>query len=237
MENEYTRTEMVIGSEAVERLKNATVAVFGIGGVGGNAAESLVRAGVGHIILVDNDIVSVSNINRQVFALHSTVGMLKTEAAKLRLIDIAPNLDIKTYPVFYTPENAENIPLEGVDYIIDAIDTVTSKIEIIRRAKLKSIPVISSMGTGNKLDPTRLEIADISKTSVCPLARVMRYELKKRNISGVKVLFSKEEPVKPQIDFDLKDKQTPGSVSFVPSAAGIIIAAEVIKDIINKGSK
>ncbi len=230
MEDEYSRTEMVIGKSGVEKLKNSTVAVFGIGGVGGNAAEALVRAGVGHIVLIDNDKVSASNINRQVFALHSTVGMFKTDAAKIRLLDISPSLDIKTFPVFFTPDNSNSIPFNEFDYIVDAIDTVTSKIEIIRKAKENSVSVISSMGTGNKLDPTRLEISDISKTSVCPLARVMRKELKNRNISDVKVLFSKEEPIK-------NESRTPGSVSFVPSAAGIIIAAEVIKDLLKEGSK
>lgn len=235
MKEEFLRSEMLLGKSAMETLKNAHVAVFGVGGVGGNAVEALVRSGVGHIDIIDNDTVSVSNINRQVFALHSTVGFPKVLAAKNRLLDINPELDIVTYNVFFTPDNSKDFDFSKYDYVVDAIDTVTSKIELIKCCKAVDTPIISSMGTGNKLNPSMLKIDDISKTSVCPLARVMRYELKKRNICKVKVLYSEETPIKPLFEEKNDERRsTPGSVSFVPPVAGIIIASEIIKDLVNK---
>lgn len=233
---QFRRTEMLLGKEAMEKLKNSRVAVFGVGGVGGHAVEALVRSGIGRIDIIDNDTVSVTNLNRQIFALWSTVGKPKVEVAKERLLDINPNLEINAHNVFYMPENADDFDFSEYDYIVDAIDTVTAKIELIKRAKEAGTPIISSMGTGNKLDPTKLTIADISNTSVCPLARVMRYELKKRNICKVKVLYSIEQPIKPIIpeNGDASDGRTPASTSFVPSVGGLIIASEVIKDLLNK---
>ena len=198
MENQFTRTEMMLGAEAVRRLNSARVAVFGIGGVGGYAVEALARAGVGEIHLYDSDRVSVTNINRQIIALHSTVGRLKTEVMKERIADINPSARVMSFPIFYGDETADSIDLSQYDYIIDAIDTVRSKLLLITRAKAASIPIISSMGAGNKLDPTRFEVEDIYKTSVCPLARVMRSELKKRGVKRLKVVYSKEEPIKPE---------------------------------------
>lgn len=223
------RTQAVLGESAVEKLNSAKVAVFGLGGVGGFACEALARAGVGGFIIVDNDSVDVTNLNRQVIALRSTLGRLKTEVMGERLLDINPEAQIEKYACFYLPENSEDIDLSGCDYIVDCIDTVAAKVELARQGKKLGIPVISSMGTGNKLDPTRLEVADITKTSVCPLARVMRKKLKDEGVEHLKVVYSKEEPVKSD---DLG--RTPGSVSFVPSAAGLIIAGEVIKDLVRQ---
>ena len=231
---EFSRTALLLGEEATERLQKARVAVFGIGGVGGHAAEALVRSGIGSIDLIDNDTVSVSNINRQLFALHSTVGMQKTEAAKLRLLDINPDLKITVYNTFFLPENAHEFDFSVYDYVIDAVDTVKAKLAIIECAKKSGVPVISSMGAGNKLDPTSFKVADIAETSVCPLARVMRTELKKRGIRGVPVVYSKETPIKPgeSHDFDnISRRQVPGSCAFVPSVVGLIIAGEVVKAI------
>ncbi len=223
----YQRTQALIGEESLEKIKKSHVAVFGVGGVGGFVVEALARAGVGKLTLVDNDTVKESNINRQIIALNSTVGLLKTEAFKARIKDINPDAIVETKEIFYLPETKDEIDFSAFDYVVDAIDTVSGKITIIERCKEQGVPVISSMGTGNKLDPTAFKIADISKTSVCPLARVMRYELKKRGITKVKVLYSTEEPVK-------RGDRVPASISFVPSAAGLIIAGEVIKDIIKK---
>lgn len=223
----YQRTRALIGEESLEKIKKSHVAVFGVGGVGGFVVEALARAGVGRLTLVDNDTVKESNINRQIIALNSTVGLLKTEAFKARIKDINPDAIVETKEIFYLPETKDEIDFSAFDYVVDAIDTVSGKITIIERCKEQGVPVISSMGTGNKLDPTAFKIADISKTSVCPLARVMRYELKKRGITKVKVLYSTEEPVK-------QGSRVPASISFVPSAAGLIIASEVIKDIIKK---
>ena len=223
MENQFSRTELVIGKENVEILKKSKVAVFGIGGVGSYVVEGLARAGVGNFILVDKDEVSVSNINRQIIALHSTIGKAKVEVAKARILEINPEAKIEIYKEFFMPET-KGIVDETIDYVVDAVDTVTAKLEIITRAKKLNIPVISCMGTGNKLDPTRFEIADIYKTSVCPLAKVMRKELKQRGIKKLKVLYSKEEAIKTEGNI--------GSMSFVPSVAGLIISGEVIKDII-----
>ncbi len=223
---------MLIGEEAVEKLKRARVAVFGVGGVGGYAIEALARAGVGAIDLIDNDRVSESNINRQIIALHSTVGRLKTDVMKERLLDINPQMDVRTHNVFFLPENADEFDFSGYDYVVDAIDTVSGKIALIERAKKANVPVISCMGTGNKLNPSAFVVADIEKTSVCPLARVMRRELKKRGISGVKVVYSTEEPKNESAEKSETGKPTPASISFVPPVAGLLLASAVIKDLI-----
>lgn len=229
MENQFSRTELVIGKEALVKLRNAKVAVFGVGGVGSYVVEALARAGIGSFIVVDNDEVSISNINRQLIATHKTVGRAKVDVVKERILDINPDCNVEVYKEFFMPESKDLFD-ENTTYVVDAIDTVTAKIDLILRANKYNVPIISCMGTGNKLDPTRFEITDINKTSVCPLAKVMRKELKQRGIKKLKVLYSKEEPIKQEI----KDggKRTPGSISFVPSVAGLIIAGEVIKDII-----
>ncbi len=229
----FKRTEILIGKENIKKLKSSRVAVFGIGGVGGAVCEALVRGGIGAIDIIDNDIISETNINRQAVAFSSTIGKAKTEVMKNILLDINPELTVYAHNVFYSKETEREFDFSVYDYVVDAIDTVTSKLMIIENAKNKGVPVISSMGTGNKLDPTMFEIADISKTSVCPLARVMRKELKDRGISNVKVLYSKEKPLTPAYFEDSKKRQTPGSMSFVPPVAGMIIAGEVIKDIID----
>ncbi len=237
MPNQFTRTEMLLGSEAVHKLKQCRIAVFGIGGVGGYTVEALARSGVGTLDLIDNDTVSLTNINRQIIALHSTVGMNKTEAAKKRLLDINPNIKINTYNTFFTPENSGEFNFSQYDYIVDAIDTVSGKIELAVQADKANVPIISSMGAGNKLDPTRFEVSDIYKTSVCPLARVMRRELKKRNIRKLKVVYSKEEALSPKCESDEDSgmkRQTPASIAYVPSVVGLIIAGEVINDIISQ---
>ncbi len=226
----FSRTEILIGKDSLKKLKDCRVAVFGVGGVGSYVVEALARSGVGSIDLFDNDTVSPSNINRQIIALHSTVGMPKTTVAHNRLKDINPDIKIKENNMFVLPSNIDEIDFSLYDYIVDAIDTVSGKLAIIEKATTENIPVISSMGTGNKTDPTKFEIEDIYKTSVCPLARVMRHELKKRGIKKLKVLFSKEEPVKPKTAES--EKPVPASIAFVPSVAGLIIAGEVIKDII-----
>ena len=236
MLNEFSRTELLLGGEAMERLKNARVAVFGVGGVGGYVVEALARSGVGAIDLIDSDRVSLTNLNRQIMALQSTVGMLKTDAAEARIKDIAPECKVVKYPVFYTPETAGEFDFTEYDYVVDAIDTVSGKIELVMNADRCGTPVISSMGAGNKLDPTAFEVADIYKTSVCPLAKVMRYELRRRGIKHLKVVYSKEIPVTPNgtsdcEEEDCKKRMIPGSVAFVPSVVGLIIAGEVIKDI------
>lgn len=227
----FSRTEMLIGKDALSRLKDCRVAVFGIGGVGGYVAEALARSGVGSLDLFDNDTVSLSNINRQIFALHSTVGKLKTAVAHERLKDINPDIEIKEHNIFVLPSNIDEIDFSVYDYVIDAIDTVSGKIAIIEKSAKEKIPVISSMGTGNKTDPTRFEITDIYKTSVCPLARVMRYEMKKSGIKKLKVLFSPEEPKKPSPTAD-GSKPVPASIAFVPPVAGLIIAGEAVMDLI-----
>lgn len=235
MEEVFSRTELMLGKDAMEKLKNSRVAVFGIGGVGGHAAEALVRSGIGAIDLIDNDVVSKSNINRQMFATISSVGELKVEAARKRLLDINPEVNIKCHNVFYLPENSDSFDFSLYDYVIDAVDTVSAKIDIIMKAKENNIPVISSMGAGNKLDPTRFEVSDIYKTSVCPLARVMRKAMKDRGVSDLKVVYSKEEPViKKEKVFGDNGKPVPGSIAFVPSVVGLIMAGETIKDLILK---
>ena len=223
---------MLIGKKNIATLMNSRVAVFGAGGVGSFTIEALARAGIGAIDIIDNDTVSKSNLNRQIIALHSTIGQLKTEVIKKRVLDINPDCIVTTFNTFVLPENIEEFDFSSYSYVVDAIDTVSGKLAIIEKATKEGVPVISSMGTGNKLDPTRFQIADINKTSVCPLARVMRYELKKRGIKKLKVLFSTEEPIKPTAEKDERGKIPPGSISFVPSVAGLLIGGEIIKDLI-----
>jgi tRNA A37 threonylcarbamoyladenosine dehydratase len=246
--NEFSRTQLLLGKEAMEKLSSSTVAVFGIGGVGTYVVEALARCGVGNFALFDDDKVCITNINRQLIATRKTIGRKKVEVMAERIKDINPKANIATYQVFYMPDNADEFDLSSYDYIVDAVDTVTAKIELIVRAKKNNIPIISSMGAGNKLNPTAFEVADIYKTSVDPLAKVLRHELKKRGIKNLKVVYSKEKPLTPICEEDsCKDscvcppgttrkctqrRSIPGSVSFVPSAAGLIIASEVVKDII-----
>lgn len=233
MDNLFLRSEMLLGKEAMEILKNSTVAIFGIGGVGSFVAESLARTGIYNLVLIDFDDISYSNINRQIHANINTVGNLKVDEMKNRLLTINPDMNIKVISEVYNIKSNSSIISSNFDYIVDAIDMVSSKILLIEESKNLSIPIISCMGTGNKLNPTMLEVSDISKTSVCPLARVMRLELKKRNIKKVKVVFSKEQPIKPiELEPSEGKRITPGSVSFVPSVAGLIIASEVVKDLI-----
>ncbi len=237
MENQFTRTEYILGKDNLAKIKNANIAVFGVGGVGGFCVEALARAGVGKFTLVDNDTVSITNLNRQIIALHTTVGMLKTEVMKNRISDINPEASVCCKNMFYLPENAALIDLTPFDYVIDAIDTVSAKIELIVRCDKLGVPIISSMGTGNKLNPFMFEVADIYKTSVCPLARVMRRELKARNIKKLKVIYSKEEPIFCNIppDTEMAGKRSiPGSISYCPSVAGLLLASEVISDILKK---
>ena len=241
MEEQFIRTQMLLGSEAMNRLRNSRVAIFGIGGVGGYAAEALARSGIGAFDLIDMDMVSISNINRQIIAAMSTVGRYKTEVMRDRILDIKPQADVVVHNCFYLPENEQEFNFNQYDYIVDAVDTVTEKISIICKAKKLQIPVISSMGAGNKMDAAAFRAGDISNTSVCPLARVMRRELKKRGIDSLKVVYSKEKPMKPMEEFmeESSDtgmlsnrRSTPGSVSFVPPVAGLLLAGEVVKDII-----
>lgn len=231
----FSRTELVIGKEALSNLSTSHVAVFGVGGVGGNCIEALVRSGIEKVSIFDNDVVSLTNLNRQVIALHSTIGQLKVEAMKQRLLDINPKVEVIVHALFVDKESIDTIPFEKYDYVVDAIDTISAKLLIIERCKQQSIPIISCMGTGNKLDPTQLQIMDIEKTMYCPLAKVMRKELKNRRIRKVKVLSSYEKPIKPlPSNEETNKRQVPGSVSFVPSVAGIIIAKEVILDLIKE---
>ncbi|MBO4898350.1 MAG: tRNA threonylcarbamoyladenosine dehydratase [Clostridia bacterium] len=232
MDNQFSRLSKLLGEDATEKLKKVRVAVFGIGGVGGYAVEALARSGVGTLDLIDNDTVALSNLNRQIIALHSTVGRYKADVMAERVADINPKAKVNTYKVFYLPETAEEFDFTKYDYIVDAVDTVSAKISLAERACAAGVPIISAMGTGNKLDATRLCVTDINKTSVCPLAKVMRYELRKRGIKKLKVVYSEEIPIKPE-----DDPRTPGSTAFVPGAAGLIIAGEVIKDILNGVNK
>lgn len=227
----FSRTQLLIGADGLQKLHNAKVAVFGVGGVGGYVVEALARSGVGGLTLIDPDRVSESNINRQIIALSSTVGQYKTHAAKARVMDIYPDCKVETLEIFYAPD-VTDFDFSSFDYVVDAVDTVSAKLAIIERAKSANIPVISSMGAGNKLDPTLFEVSDIAKTSVCPLARVMRRELKKRGIDHVKVVYSKEEPRPAKAVDEESGKAIPASIAFVPSVVGLIIAAEVIKDLI-----
>lgn len=235
MINEYSRTELLLGEEGVSNLKKSSVMVFGVGGVGSHCIEALARSGVGKLVLVDNDVVSVTNINRQSIAYHSTVGRYKTEIMKERIKDICPEIEVITHEMFVLPENIETLFTEPIDYIIDAIDTVTAKLALVEIAKEKNIPIISSMGTGNKLHPERFEITDIYKTSVCPLCKVMRKELKARGIRKLKVLYSNEQPINISgrvTEEEMgKRRSLPGSVAFVPSVAGLIIAGEVVREL------
>ena len=235
MREEFSRTALLLGNDAMERLQKARVAVFGVGGVGGYTVEALARSGIGALDLIDSDTVSLSNINRQILATHSTVGMLKVEAAKQRILDINPDAVVRTYPIFYTPETADQFDFTQYDYIIDAIDTVTGKLALVERATQAGTPIICCMGAGNKLDAAAFEVSDLSKTTMCPLARVMRKELGKRGIKHLKVVYSREEALTPvgaeEEAKAIGKRQIPGSVAFVPGAAGLILAGEVIKDI------
>ena len=236
-----SRSKILLESENVDSLMNKTVAIFGLGGVGSFVADTLARSGIGKFVLIDHDTISLSNLNRQLYALHSTLGKYKVDIAKERILDINPDCKIETYKTFVLNDTIDNFNFQNFDYIVDAIDTVTGKILLIEKAKEYNIPIISAMGTGNKLDPSKFQIADINKTSVCPLAKVMRYELRKRNIKNVKVLFSTETPIditnnaieQEILNNEVSNKhQVPGSVAFVPSIAGILIAREVILDFI-----
>ena len=252
MLNQFSRTQLLLGPEGMEKLKNARVAVFGIGGVGGYAVEALARSGVGALDLIDDDLVCLTNINRQIIATTKTVGRHKVDVAEERVHDINPHCVVRTYKTFYMPETADQFDFKEYDYIIDAIDTVTGKLELIVRAQEAGTPIISSMGAGNKLDPTAFEVADLYKTSVCPLAKVMRRECRKRGIKHLKVVYSKEEPIRPLEDMSIscrkhcicppgaerkctERRDIPGSTAFVPSVVGLIIAGEVIKDLIDYG--
>ena len=236
MDAQFSRTQILLGDAAMEKLQRARVAVFGIGGVGGYTAEALIRSGIGAIDLIDPDNVSITNINRQLFATHSNVGKQKVEVAKARLLDINPQADIRLHPVFYTPETADQFDFTRYDYIVDAIDTVTGKLCLAERAFAVGTPIISCMGAGNKLDGTAFQVADISKTTICPLARVMRKELKKRGIHHMKVVFTTEEAIKPvgaeEEAAAIGKRQIPGSTSYIPGIAGLLLAGEVIQDLI-----
>lgn len=231
MKEQFSRMENMMGAEALERLQRSCVAVFGIGGVGGYAAEALARSGVGRLILVDKDVVSISNLNRQLIATYSSIGKPKVEAMKARIQDINPDCQVETYECFYLPENKDAFDFTQYDYVIDAVDTVTAKIQLISQAQEAGVPIISSMGTGNKLDPSRLLVADIYKTKVCPLAKVMRHELKKRNVKKLKVVYSEELPMESKCYDETIGKAIPGSMVFVPGAAGLLLAAEVVKEL------
>ena len=254
MLNQFSRTQLLLGESAMQELANKRVAVFGIGGVGGYACEALVRSGIGAFDLIDDDKVCLTNLNRQIIATRKTVGKYKTEVMKERMLEINPNVDVRIHNCFFLPENADEFPFDEYDYIIDAVDTVTAKISIIMKANELGIPVISSMGAGNKLDPTAFRVADIYKTRVCPLAKVMRRELKKRGVKKLKVVYSEEQPAKPIEDMSIscrtncicppgaehkctERRDIPGSVAFVPSVVGLIIAGEVIKDIAGVNAK
>ena len=243
MLNEFSRTQLLLGEEAMEKLRNSTVAIFGIGGVGSYVAEALARCGVGSFALFDDDKVCLTNINRQIIATRKTIGRKKVEVMAERILDINPKAEVETNECFYMPDNADEYDLTKYDYIVDAVDTVTAKLELIVRANAANVPIMSSMGAGNKLDPTKFEVADIYKTSMDPLAKVMRHELKKRGIKKLKVVYSKEEPItetnyvcQPGTTRKCTERRPiPGSVSFVPSVAGLIIAGEVIKDMVQWG--
>lgn len=251
MLNQFSRTELIFGAEAMQKLASARVAVFGIGGVGGYAVEALARSGIGALDLIDDDKVCLTNINRQIIATRKTVGKYKVDVAKERINDINPDCTVTTYKTFYMPETSKDFDFLKYDYVIDAIDTVTGKIELVVNADKCKTPIICSMGAGNKIDPAAFEVADIYKTSVCPLAKVMRYELRRRGIKKLKVVYSKEQPIKPKDDMSISCREhcicppgtarkctqrrdIPGSTAFVPSVVGLIIAGEVIKDIVNK---
>ncbi len=248
MLNQFSRTQLLLGQEAMEKLKSKRVAVFGIGGVGGYVCEALVRSGIGAFDLIDDDKVCLTNLNRQIIATRKTVGRYKVEVMKERMLDINPDVDVRLHQCFFLPENADQFPFEEYDYVVDAIDTVTGKIEIIMRAQKLKIPVISAMGAGNKLDASRFQVTDIYKTKMCPLARVMRYELKKRGVKKLKVVYSDEKPIRPYEDMSIscrtncicppgaqhkctERRDIPGSTAFVPAVAGLLIAGEIVKDL------
>lgn len=250
MLTQFSRTELLLGKNAMDRLSGSRVAVFGIGGVGGYVCEALVRSGVGRFDLIDDDKVCPTNLNRQIIATHKTLGRNKVDVMRERILDINPDAEVRTYKCFFLPENADEFPFEEYDYVVDAVDTVTAKIELVMKAQEKNVPIISSMGAGNKLDGSQFRVADIYKTKVCPLAKVMRRELKKRGVEKLKVVYSEEMPTRPIEDMDVADtgnddslsdtepmqtkrRAVPGSVAFVPSVAGLIIAGEVIKDLCN----
>lgn len=244
MPNQFLRTQALLGKDALEKLSRSRVAVFGIGGVGGYVCEALVRSGVGAFDLIDNDEVSLTNINRQIIATHGTIGRKKTEVMRERMMDINPRVRVTEHQRFFLPENAGEFPFDEYDYVVDAIDTITAKLELAVRCSEMNIPLISSMGTGNKLDPCAFKVTDISKTSVCPLARVMRRELRKRGVNHLKVVYSQEAPLVPVEDLSIDGeppseesarRSIPGSVAFVPSVAGLIIAGEVIQDLVREG--
>lgn len=244
MEEMFSRTGLLLGEAAIEKLHNSHVAIFGIGGVGGYVCEALVRSGIGSFDLIDSDTVAESNLNRQIIALKTTVGKYKTEVMKERMLAINPDVKVNIHNCFYLPENADDFDFNKYDYVVDAVDTVTAKLEIVMRAKECGTPVISAMGAGNKLDPSRFRVTDIYKTSVCPLCKVMRRELKKRNIRKLKVVFSDEEPIRPAVRAEdvaeLKTsgssrRSTPGSTAFTPAACGLVIASEVVKDLLKEG--
>lgn len=236
MVNNFSRSQLLLGENSIDKLSEATVAIFGVGGVGGYVVEALARTGVGHFVLVDNDQVSPTNINRQIIATTKTVGMDKVEVMKNRIQEINPEAQVEVRKCFFLPENSDTFDFSKYSYVVDAVDTVTAKLSIIMKAQEAGVPVISSMGTGNKLDPTRFEVTDIYKTSVCPLAKVMRHECKKRGIKKLKVVYSKEEPIKSKVKSEEPlpegKRAIPGSVAFVPPVAGLTIAGEVIKDLL-----
>ena len=234
--DQFSRSRLLLGETGIDKLKDAKVAVFGVGGVGGYVVEALARTGVGHFVLVDNDTVCLTNINRQIIATHSSVGKYKTEVMRERILDINPEAEVEVRNCFFLPENADEFDFSQYSYVVDAVDTVTAKLEIIMRAKAMGVPIISSMGAGNKLDPTKFAVADIYKTSMCPLAKVMRLECKKRGIKKLKVVYSTEPAMTPISEASDEPvaagrRSTPGSVAFVPSVAGLILAGEVIKDL------
>lgn len=248
MLNQFSRTQLLLGEEAMNKLKNSRVAVFGVGGVGGYVCEALVRSGVGQFDLIDDDKVCLTNINRQIIATRKTVGQYKTEVMKNRMLEINPDVIVNMHKCFFLPENANEFPFEEYDYVVDAVDTVTAKIELVMKCQEKGVPIISSMGAGNKLDASAFRVADIYKTKMCPLAKVMRHELKKRGVKKLKVVYSEEKPIRPLEDMSIscrtncicppgaqhkctERRDIPGSVAFVPSVAGLIIAGEVIKDL------
>ena len=239
MQEQFSRTEILLGREGMERLQKARVAVFGIGGVGGHTVEALARSGVGTLDLIDNDTVALTNLNRQIIATHKTIGQYKVDVARDRILEINPEMTVNTYRCFYLPETAQQFDFTQYDYVVDAIDTVAGKLQLVEQAVAAGVPIISSMGAGNKLDPTAFRVADIYKTNVCPLAKVMRRELKKRGIKKLKVVYSEEQPIEPKSDLGekereesgVKKRQIPGSNAFVPSVVGLIIAGEVIKDL------
>ncbi|MDY3872148.1 MAG: tRNA threonylcarbamoyladenosine dehydratase [Roseburia lenta] len=249
MLTQFSRTELLLGKEGMERLKNARVAVFGVGGVGGYVCEALVRSGVGSFDLIDDDKVCLTNLNRQIIATRSTVGKYKVDVMKERMLDINPDVQVETYKCFFLPENADDFPFAEYDYVVDAVDTVTAKIELVMKCQSMGVPIISSMGAGNKLDASAFQVADIYKTKMCPLAKVMRRELKKRGIKKLKVVYSEEKPTRPIEDMAIscrthcicppgaahkctERRDIPGSVAFVPSVAGLIVAGEVVKDLV-----